>query len=251
MRTIHATERVADVLEMVGREPRGLSVGEIARRLEVHPSTASRLLATLAGTGLVERDDLSARYHLGALFVGLAAGALTRLPVVSQARPQLEALAAVAAETVNLAVLDGAHVVYVDQVMPVQSVVMASWVGRRSPVHASSSGKVLLALGEPDVRERVLARPLEALTSRTVTDPDRLRRLLDEIRRRGYVVSDGELEAGLVTMAAPVVVDGVAVAAVSLSGPAFRLPPADRPRLVGMLRDAAVAVGHRMAGRSR
>jgi DNA-binding IclR family transcriptional regulator len=247
VRITEATQRVAHALELMGAEPGGLGVREMARRLEVHPSTASRLLASLALTGLLERDD-AGLYRLGARFVGLAAGAVMRLPVVSQARPELEALAALASETVNLAVLDGTHVIYVDQVMPAQSVVMASWVGRRSPAHASSSGKVLLAFGEARVRERVLRERLEILTPRTVADPRRLRRVLDETRRRGYVVSDGELEAGLVTIAAPVLVDGSAVAAVSLSGPVFRLPASDRPRLARFLVDAATAAGRRMAG---
>jgi DNA-binding IclR family transcriptional regulator len=250
VRTSEAAQRVAQALELMGAEPSGLGVREMARRLDVHPSTASRLLASLAFTGLIERDE-GGSYRLGARFVGLAAGAVTRLPVVSQARPELEALAAVASETVNLAVLDGTHVIYVDQVMPAQSVVMASWVGRRSPAHASSSGKVLLAFGDARVRERLLRDRLETLTPRTVTDPRRLRRVLEETRRRGYVVSDGELEVGLVTIAAPVLVDGSAVAAVSLSGPVFRLPTSDRPRLARLLVDAAAAAGHRMAGHTR
>ena len=78
--------------------------------------------------------------------MGLAATAVARLPVVSQARPELEQLSAATSETANLAILDRFHVVYVDQVTPAQTVVMASWVGRRSPVHASSSGKVLRGL---------------------------------------------------------------------------------------------------------
>ena len=97
------------------------------------------------------------RYRLGPRLVGLAATAVARLPVVSQARPELEQLSAATSETANLAILDRLHVVYVDQVTPAQTVVMASWVGRRSPVHASSSGKVLVAFGDPKLREALLA----------------------------------------------------------------------------------------------
>jgi DNA-binding IclR family transcriptional regulator len=115
-------------------------------------------------------------------------------------------------------------VVYVDQVTPAQTVVMASWVGRRS-------------------------RKLEAITARTVTDPVKLRAILDQTHRRGYAVSTGELEEGLVTLAVPVIVDGRAVAAVSLSGPSFRIPAGDFSRLARLLVDAGAAVGHRIAGR--
>ena len=250
VRATDSAERVVLVLDLLGSAPEGLGVSDVARALGVHRSTVSRLLGTLAGSRLVERDERTYRYRLGARIVGLAAGAVARLPVVSQARPELEQLSVMSSETANLSILDGTHVVYVDQVTPPQTVVMASWVGRRSPAHASSSGKAMLAFGGPRIREKVLRGGLEAITPKTVTDPGTLRSILDEIRRRGYAVSAGELEEGLVTMAAPVLVDGRAVAAVSLSGPSFRIPVHDVSRLGRLLMDGAAAVGHRMAGRS-
>lgn len=251
MRVNDSVDRVAIALEALATSGTdGLGVSEVARTLRVHKATASRLLGTLATHGLVERDPASRRYRLGAGFVSLAGAAVTTLPVVSQARPELEALTRRTSETSNLAILDQSHVVYVDQVTPADAVVMASWVGRRSPAHASSSGKVLLAFGEKRAREDILARPLEALTDRTVTDPDRLRTILEETERQGFARSSGELEDGLVTIAAPVLVEGRAVAAVSCSGPTFRVPQRDHAHLTRIVIDAATAIGHRMAGRS-
>lgn len=250
MRATDGADRVVRVLDALATAPDGLGVSTIARTLQVHRSTASRLLATLARGGLVERDTQTRAYRLGARVVGLAAVAVARLPVVSQARPELEALSALTSETANLAILDGNHVVYVDQVTPAHTVVMASWVGRRSPVHASSSGKVLMAWGDPKAKEALLRRRLEPITDRTVTDPGTMRRMLDEARRRGYVASNGELESGLITIAAPVMNGGRAVAAVSISGPTFRIPARDVPGLGRAVREAAGAVGHRMAGRA-
>ena len=251
-RSTDGAQRVVAALDLLGESRDGLGVREVARRLDVHPSTSSRLLATLATGGLVERDSVSGRYRIGARVVGLAAAAVDRLPVVSQARPELEHLSALTSETVNLAIRDGRHVVYVDQVTPAQTVVMASWVGRRSPVHASSSGKVLLAFGaeEPRAAVRALGR-LERLTARTVTDPAALAGGLARVRHQGYAASAGELEAGLVTIAAPVLVDGLAIAAVSVSGPSYRLPARDVPHLARRVIDAAAAAAHRMAGRRR
>jgi DNA-binding IclR family transcriptional regulator len=250
VRATDSVERVVQVLDLLGSAPDGLGVSDVASRLGVHRSTASRLLGTLAASRVVERDERTARYRLGARIVGLAASAVSRLPVVSQARPELEHLSATSSETANLSILDGTHVVYVDQVTPAQTVVMASWVGRRSPAHASSSGKAMLAFGDPAVRESVLRGALEPITARSITDPAKLRTVLDQTRRRGYAVSTGELEDGLVTLAAPVLVEGRAVAAVSLSGPSFRIPARDVSRLARLLVDAAAAVGHRIAGRA-
>jgi DNA-binding IclR family transcriptional regulator len=250
MRETDGAIRVVAVLEALGGARDGMGASDVARTLDVHRSTASRLLATLAASGLVERDPLSLRYRLGARMVGLAATAVARMPVVSQARPQLERLSAATSETVNLAILDGAHVVYVDQVTPAASVVMASWVGRRSPVHASSSGKVLVAWGDPAARRSLLRRRLDAITDRTITDPAELGRALDAVRRRGYATSEGELERGLVTVAAPVLLEGRAVAAVSISGPGYRVPTRELPALGRRVVEAAAAVAHRMAGRT-
>lgn len=250
MRATDSVERVARTLEALAAAPHGVSVTELARALGVHKATASRLLGTLAAHGLVERDPSSRRYRLGVRLMSMAGGAFARLPIVSQARPELERLTALTSETSNLAVLDRFHVVYVDQVTPTENVVMASWVGRRTPAHASSSGKVLVAFGDERSREALLTRPLEALTPRTITDPGRLREVLSEVRRRGYALSVGELEDRLVTLAAPVLVEGRAVAAVSLSGPTYRISPREYAYLARVVMDAAAAIGHQMAGRS-
>ena len=253
MRSSEGADRVVRLLDLVASSSGdGLSVGAAARSLDVHPSTASRLLATLENAGMVERDARSRRFRLGARILGLAASAVQRLPIVSQARAELEELSSVTSETANLAILDRLHVVYVDQVTPAQAVVMASWVGRRSPAHASSSGKAMIAFGDPTARDALLrpGRRLEALTARTVTDRRALETVLDQVRRRGYASSAGELEEGLVSVAAPVLVDGRAVAAISVSGPSFRLPARDLPVLARHVMDAAAAAGHRMTGRS-
>lgn len=250
VRVTDSVERVAVTLEVLAGAPEGAGVTTVARALGVHKATASRLLGTLAIRGIVERDPVTRLYRLGPRLVSIAGGAVARLPIVSQARSELEALTAITSETSNLAVLDRFDVVYVDQVTPAETVVMASWVGRRSPAHASSSGKVLVAFGPERAREDLLSPPLEALTSSTVTDPARMRSLLDEVRRRGYAVSVGELEDGLVTIAAPVLSEGRAVAAVSLSGPTFRISPRDHAHLTRAVVNAAAAIGHRVAGRA-
>jgi len=116
-------------------------------------------------------------------------------------------------------------------------------------VHASSSGKVLVAFGDASLADAVARRRLEPLTDRTVVSAPRLRQIWAQTKRQGYAASSGELEQGLVTIAAPVLVDGEAVAAISVSGPAYRLPQRDVPRLARHVMNAAAAASHRMAGR--
>lgn len=247
MRATDGVDRVVTVLELLAEAPGGLRVTDISHALDVHKATASRLLATLAARRVLDRDG-SGRYRLGPAFLRFAASALTGLEMVSQARPELEVLERRTGETVNLAILEGTEVVYVDQVTGDHAIVAGNWVGRRSPAHCSSSGKVMLAFGDERTRERVLRGPLERRTSHTVTDPRRMRTVLDEVRRRGYARSVSELEDGLHTVAAPVFARGELVAAVSVSGPSFRLPAAELPQLGKLLVDAGGAIGRRIEG---
>lgn len=248
MRTTDGVERAASVLEILADARRDLGVTEIARALGVHKATASRLLGTLAGRRLVERSA-TGKYRIGVGLIRLAGSAKAGLDVVHQARPVLEELSDRTTETVNLGVIDEDAVLYVDQVTGGHAIVMANWVGRRSPVHCSSSGKVLLAFGEEAQQERILRRPMERLTKNTITDPDRLRAQLAEVRRSGYARSVGELEDGLNTVAAPVWMDRRVVAAVSISGPSFRVPARHLPRLGRLAADAGEGISRRMGHR--
>ena len=245
MRATEAVDRVAAVFDLLADSPEGLTVTEVADALGVHKATASRLLGTLSGHGLVERSDRR-RYRIGIGIVRYAAGALTELGAVSRARPELEALSRTNRETVSLGVLDGGDVLYIYQVTGHERVVFADWAGRRSPAHCSSTGKVLLAhLDDADL-ERFLARPLAPRTERTILDPESLRERLHEVRRRGYERSIGELEDGLSTAAAPVWSRGRAVAAVSVGGPSSRLPARELPRLGRLAIETATAIGRRL-----
>jgi IclR family acetate operon transcriptional repressor len=169
------------------------------------------------------------------------------LDLVHRARPFLEDLAERTDETVNLGVFDGDSVVYVDQIAGTRAIVSASWVGRRTPLHCTSNGKVLLAHLPDADRERALAAPLEPRTKRTITDPDVLRAQLLEVRVRGYAQTLEELEEGLNAIAAPVHdASGDVIAAVSVAGPAFRMRAADLPRIARMTIDAAAAISRQM-----
>jgi DNA-binding IclR family transcriptional regulator len=243
---LQSVQRALRALELIA-EAGDLGVTELGRRLGVHKATASRLVATLAERGLVERDPLSEKYRLGFGLIRLAGAAMAGLDLVRTAHPILEDLAERTRETVNLGVLSGDAVVYIDQVAGARSIVAASWVGRRTPLHCTSNGKVLLAHMPEAERERLLSRPLERATEHTVTDPGEIREQLREVERRGYATTIQELEEGLNAVAAPIrTVDGAVTAALSVSGPAFRMRPIDLPRIARLTIDAATAISRRL-----
>jgi len=238
-RALTALELVADAGE--------LGVSELGRQLGVHKATASRLAAVLADRGLLERDPVSERYRIGFGLVRLAGAAMSGLDLVRLARPILETLAERAHEATNLGVRSGDDVVYVDQIAGSRAIVTVSWVGKRTPLHCTSNGKVLLAYADEADRERLLAAPLESFTTHTITDPHLLRSELSAIRTRGYAQTLEELEDGLNAVASPVrQADGRVIAALGVSGPAFRMHAVDVPRLGLLAAEAAQAVSRQL-----
>ncbi|WP_375424152.1 IclR family transcriptional regulator [uncultured Friedmanniella sp.] len=219
-----SVDRAVSALEHLARHPDS-GVSSVAVAIGVHKSTASRLLMALAARELVEPGSARGHYRLGTGILRLAAAAGGRLDVSSQGAAICEELAQERGETVNLAIRQGEAAVNVLQAEGGGTVTVDSWVGRPTPLHATSSGKVLLAHAPAAVRDRVLSQ-LVRYTDATLTDPTALSAQLERVRADGWASTVGELEVGLNAVAAPVRrLDGTVVAALSISAPAYRLPP--------------------------
>src|SRR2546423_1431599 len=203
-RQVMAARRALDVLGAFSAERAEWSVTEMSQHLGVHKSTMSRLLTTMEAAGFVRRAPNNGHYALGPRLLEMAALVLSRLDVRTVARPWLEELSRASQETVNLAVWDHDEAVNVDQVASTQPILYMGWIGRRTPAHASSTGKALLACQPPEVIDRVLSRPLHAFTRATVTDPARLRQELSWIRECGYAIAEDEFQDGVTAGAGPV-----------------------------------------------
>lgn len=222
---IQSVDRALAILELLARWPE-LGVTEIAAELGVHKSTAFRLVTTLEQHRLVEQAGGRGKYHLGFGIVRLAGATTARLDLTREARPVCRRLAAEFNETVNLAVRDGDAAVNVSQEQGAATVSIQNWIGQRTPLHATSSGKVLLAWLEEDTLATLLDGGLKPHTPRTITVPGQLRAELGRVRQRGWAATAEELEIGLNAVAAPVRgADGTVVAALSASGPSYRLGP--------------------------
>jgi len=244
---VQSVDRAVSVLEILARRGEA-GVSEVAAELAVHKSTAFRLLASLEGRGLVEQADERGKYRLGFGIVRLAGAVSARMDVTRHGRPICERLAAELGETVNLAVAQDGHAVNLDQVRGPSAVTAHNWVGQLTPLHATSSGKVLLAWRDPAaVAELVGPAPLQRFTPATITSPTALAAELARVRTHGYAVTVEEFEIGLNAMAAPVREHGgQVVAAVSASGPAYRFTEARMRELAGALLAGAREISHRM-----
>jgi len=243
---VQSVDRAVTVLEILAREGEA-GVTQIAAELGVHKSTAFRLVSALENRDLVAQDSERGKYRLGLGLVRLAGAATSRLDVVRVGRPICRDLAAEIGETVNLTLLAGHEVLYVDQVAGPSALQPKDWVGQRLPAHATSNGKVLLAHLRPERLDEELSRPRERLTEYTITDRRALEDDLRRVRERGYATAIDELEFGLTAIAAPVRdADGQVIATVSGSGPSFRLPADRIPVVAGVVRRAADEISRRL-----
>jgi DNA-binding IclR family transcriptional regulator len=243
--TLQSVERALRILVAYETEGQEFGVTELAVLLDVHKSTASRLAATLAAHGFLER--VGDAFRLGRELGRLGMLALGGRELIDLVRGPMEELAARTGETVTFAVLDGGEAATVAQVDSHYVVGLKNWVGRRTPLHCTSDGKVLLAFAETPAP----APPLEAVTGRTVTDPGELGRELDEARKRGWATAIGEYEEGLNGVAAPVFDSrGRCQGALCVCGPAYRISPHALPELGKRCAEAASRVSAALVWRS-
>jgi len=237
---VQSVDRAVLLLQAVatasGRESTATS---LALACDLNRATAWRILSTLESHGMVTHDRDSGEWSIGPTVAELAGtGGIDRL--VEAAHPVLVRLSALTGETADLAVETEAGLTYVDEVRP-SVILSAEWLGRTVPLHATSTGKALLAcLGARDLRE-ALPATLEAHTPTTITDPEVLAAELALTRTRGYATCHGELESHLHGVSAPVL-DGARqlVAVVSIWGPDVRVT-ADRLPALGALAVEAAA----------
>jgi IclR family acetate operon transcriptional repressor len=246
VRRVAAVERALAVLDALADAGGELGTNELARRAGLNASTTSRLLATLAGRGLVAHVPGSGRYRLGRRLVELGHAALGGGDVRDLARPHLLALVDETGETATLSAAGETDAVTIDFAQGSASVQSVARVGRPSVAHATAVGKVLLAFGgrEPP------AGPLRAYTDRTITGRDALLAELARVRAQGYALAVGEREDDLNAIAAPVFEGGGALAAIlGVQGPAPRFGPAELRAALGPLAEHARALSRSLGSR--
>ncbi|MCW3492527.1 IclR family transcriptional regulator [Microbacterium sp. SSM24] len=219
------TERIVRVLETFTAERSMQSASEIGRRAGLPSSTAHRMVDELVDAGLLERDE-DRRVHLGMRLWELALRGSTALRLRQAALPHMEQVQADIGEHTQLAVMEQDEALFLERLSHPDAGANITRVAGRLPLHASSSGLVLLAHAPAAVRERVLAGPLRALAPETVTDPARLRRLLADVRRAGVVVAPGSVEAVSTGVAVPIRDAGEVIAALSVVLPRETAPDA-------------------------
>lgn len=245
--SLQSVDRAIAVLRILARTG-SAGVTEVAEEMGVHKSTISRLLRALEAQGMAQNSGRG-KYQLGLGILHLANAIPMRLDLTREARPVLEDLAARFGETVNLAVLSSNHVVNIDEAFgPSTLAATQNWMGRLTPIHATSSGKVFLASLSSAQRSRVLSDlGMPAVTKQTITSRQELEAQLLAVAEAGYATVRGELEDGLNGIAVPIRGhEGTVIGTVSISGPSFRFEPEKLPGLIDELKQAGLKISESM-----
>jgi IclR family transcriptional regulator, KDG regulon repressor len=231
--SVRSVARALDILLCFNSQKPSLSLTQIAEQIGMHKSTTHRLLATLEAKRFVSRDKASGMYQLGFRFIELASVMLQEIDINHWAEPYLQHLAQISGESVDLAVLDGGHVVYTQVIESPQRVKIAAAVGQQLPVHCTATGKAFLAyLPEYQVQE-ILAKEMVKYTEHTLNSFMDMQQDLEKVRERGFSISKEEYENDIHAVAAPILDgNGCPIAAIAIVGPSYRLSD-DRMMMLG------------------
>lgn len=243
--SVRAVDRALDILLCFSKEKPNLSLTEIAEQVGMHKSTIHRLLATLESKHFIIRDKSSGMYQLGFLFLEFASIMLHGLDVQRWALPYLQQLSLESGETVDLAVLNDDHVVYLQVVESSQRIKIAAAVGEQLPVYCTATGKAFLAYLSEDQVRAILNRGMTKFTEQTLLTQEELFKNLSEIRERGYAISEQEYERDINAVAAPIMdATGHPVAVIAIVGPSYRMSRERMLELGRMIQTTALEIAH-------
>ncbi len=201
-----------------------IGVTSLAKRLGVAKSTVYRLASTLVSEGMLEQNRDNEKYRLGIALFGLGALVRQRMNVSTEARQVMFDLREATGETVHLAILDGSQIMYVLNLESNHAIRMRADLGSRKPAFCTSEGRAILAFQTPEIVDRAFAQGFQPRTLKTITQPQKIRDALEQVRRDGYAREDEQCELGMRSIAAPIRNDtGRVVAAVGVAGPLQRI----------------------------
>ena len=245
---IGSVERAVDILNLFNVRSPELGMTEIAKSLGLHKSTVASLVYTLAAKDYLYQNQATRKYRLGFKLVERASIVLGHVEVRHAALPHLQQLRDEFDETVNLAILDEAYVVYVERLVGTKALGVRTEIGKREPAHSTALGKAILShLPAAELEVFVKQHGLRKVTERTITTRPRLMRELGKTRERGFAIDEEESELGERCVGAPIFDHmGRVVAAVSISAPLPRIPLTEIPRFGAQVRQTAEAISRNL-----
>jgi IclR family transcriptional regulator, KDG regulon repressor len=245
---INSILRAGGILKTFAEGKGSFTLREMAQFMELDRSTTYRILLSLERCGLVEKNGKTGEYSLGLGAFEIGSAYQRRTDFVPIAKPFMEELALKAQETVNLAVLSGTEILYLDKVDSPRSVGVMSKIGQRNPIYCTSLGKSLLAFQNQEEQTRIIAEiEFKPLTPHTIVSKKEFLKEMKQVRLQGYALDRREIEEDVECIAAPIRNHlGIAVAAISISGPQKKIQTRQEKDYVGWVMEAAEGISSRL-----
>ncbi len=240
---ILAVKRAVQLINLFAEHGPNLGVSEIAKLMNIHKSVVHKLLVTLESEDWVHKSKTTEKYSLGLKLLKLSPLVPNRNNFRQISRTIMSELVSEVDETAMLTIMTPSYDqgICIEKVECSHNIRMTTEIGNHIPIHAGASGLVLAAYTDEEKIESVLSQPLPAFTENTITNPDTLRKKLQEIRKQGYAFSISEVNQGLVGIASPVFNSrSKLVAGLSISGPVYRFEPTDKvDRMIELVKSSA------------
>jgi IclR family acetate operon transcriptional repressor len=248
---VQSLTRGLQILEALGKAGGGLTLTDVARRVALPPSTTHRLLATLEKMAYVYQAGDLGRWHVGLQAFAVGSSFLADRDFVAHSHVSMRRLMEQSGETANLAILDGTDAVFIAQVQCREMMRILVKLGSRVPLHASGVGKAIFAaLPDEQIDAILKVKGLPRITEHTITTPETMWAALKVIRQRGWSFDDQEHAPGTRCVAATLFDEHAEpLAAISLTGPASRLPDERIRQLGPVVAHTAEELTRRLGGR--
>ncbi|MEO6827875.1 MAG: IclR family transcriptional regulator [Microbacteriaceae bacterium] len=241
-RVVRSVQHAAGIMRALGASSDSMSMSELARRVSLSKPATYHLLKTLELERFVVKDSGS-RYRLSWGVYELGSSVIRSVDLARVARPHVDDLAVAVGEVVLVGILDEGTVLYLDRAASADATDMLAGAGRRTAMHATASGKLLLAYQSEDAIQSIIDAGLPARTTATAHDPAALKKELDAIRVNGYATCWQEFDVSLSSIAAPLIdYTGATVAALTIAGSSTSITPQSLPKLLALLQPAAEAI---------
>jgi len=249
--TVRSVDRAIDLLEELMVQSAPISLAELSERVDLHPSTAHRLLATLESRRFVYQDNVSKLYSLGPKLLYPAQGGQTYQVLRNLVNPILQEISMVTGESTTMAIRSGNHALGIAKATSGRAVDVSIQSGALAPLHCTAVGKAILSnLDTLEVVKIIEAEGMAPTTLNTITDLSKLLEELKCVRSQGYAVDNEEWEVGIRCVGVPVFSeDGRVFGAISVSGPTGRITREKADELAGVIRQSAAKLSARLGYR--
>jgi IclR family KDG regulon transcriptional repressor len=245
---INSIIRACSILRYLSKDKAHFKISELARQLQLDRSTTYRILLSLEGCGLVEKNGRTGEYSLGMAAFEIGNTYLRQMDFIQISKPIMSDLAMMVQETVHLAVLSDTEIVYVDKVDSPRTLGVMSKIGQRAPVYCTALGKVLLAHQPKEELARIVREiKLKPFTKHTITYKKKLMEELRKVHEQGYALDQREYEEDVECIGAPIRDhQGDVIAALSISGPQRKINTPHEKQFISQVVKAAALVSSKM-----